>query len=805
MSRAGTHRIKALAAAYQSSNRPRRIEAFLEGLPDASWVLDADGRITHCNHLADRLSGYTCTDLLRMTLRQLLACEPPEGLEALRQRVLDSGQPTACHAELLAPHGAHTPVELSLCLLNPGDIERPLLLCVARSSASGVDPCFKMLVANSGEMLLAYDLERRLIYANPAAERLTGLSHEELELAPIGQWVHPDDRDRMLALYESLFTGGSFEEEEYRLLDGEGHVKWVAASWGQLSEDAGRQVGVQGRERDITARKLAEIALRDSARHLTQAEAHYRTLFEESPVPMWEEDFSQVHALLDEHVPAAAGDWHAYLDRNPDLVAECVRRIRILDINRSAREFYGAGSREEIIRGFETLFDAAACSVFGQELATFASGRSLHQASFEVRTLRGQTRSVRMFVSLESGHIGDWSRVIAAFLDVTETQRLNEEFLQAQKMESLGRLAGGVAHDFNNLLTVINGYSDILLAHLPPGDPARDWAAEIRKAGQTGAALIAQLLSFSRRRPPRPASLCLNDLLREMEPMVRTMVGEDIGCVFLLDASAGFVQGDAEMLRQLVLHLVANAKEAMPKGGVLTLATRLASPQGRPHIVLQVADTGAGMDEEVRRHLFEPFFTTKRARIGGGLGLTSVLGLVHQQGGHIDVASEPGKGSTFTIHLPASSQLPVAEPSPTPSPYARDTVLLAEDQPDVRSLCRAILESQGFRVLAAANGAEALAISASHGGPILLLLTDIVMPGMNGLELADRFTSSRPGTPVIYMSGYTDGELDGSGRLAEGAAFLTKPFAPDALTAMVRRVLGRERGGERAFAAGGGI
>lgn len=817
ISRSHSHRMTAAGAKPASGVRAKQIETFLESLPEASWVLDAEGRITHCNQMADKLCGYPRAELLTLSLRQLLAYEPPAGLDELRQKVIGSGETVACRVELLARHGAHVPVELSICLLNPGELKRYLLLCVAHEVSAGVDPRFKMLAANTREMLLAYDMERRLIYANPAAERLTGYSQEELETAGFVNWIHEQDRERMLAHWEGLFRGESFEEEEYRLLDKEGRLKWVAASWGPLLDDSGNQVGVQGRERDITARRLAELAQLDSARHMRQAEAHYRALFEDSPVPMWEEDFSAVRALLDQYAVEAAGNWRAFLEAHPALVQEAVRCVRIRDINRSAREFYGAGSREELVRGFESLFDASACAVFRDELAAFASGQSLHQASFEARTLRGEVRAVRMFVSLESGHAGDWSHVIAAFLDVTESKRLNEEYLQAQKMESLGRLAGGVAHDVNNLLTVVNGYSDLLLSRLPEGDPARRWVNEIRKAGQTGADLMSQLLTFSRRQPQRSGTLGLNELIREMEPMIRRMVGDDVGTVVLLDPDAGLVQAEASLMRQLVLNLVANAREAMPRGGVLTIATRLAAPSASPHglpvpaggrpVVLLISDTGTGMDEDVRQHLFEPFFTTKNRRLGSGLGLASVFGMVNQQGGHIEVSTEPGKGSTFTVWLvQAAPSCVAAIPPPKEAQAAaagggKETVLVAEDQPEVRNLAGSILERMGFQVLLAGNGSEALVIASRHPGPIRLLLTDIVMPGMNGLELADRLAASRPETRVIYMSGYADQELDGGQRLAGGAAFLPKPFTPDSLTALVRRVLGAAQ----AAAAGTGI
>lgn len=796
MSRSYSHRMTATGATLPPGSIPRQIGAFLECLPDASWVLDAQGRITHCNHLADRLCGYPAAELRTMNFQQLLACGPSEGLEALRQRVLDSSGPASCQVELLARHGGHVPVELTISILNPGEIQRPLTLCVARAKPAGVDPRFKMLAANAREMLLAYDMERRLIYANPAAERLTGYSQAELEAAGPELWILEEDRERMARLWDGLFRGESFEEEEYRLRDKAGRVKWVACSWGPLLDDAGSQVGIQGRQRDISARKLAELAMLNSSRQLSQAEAHYRLLFEESPVPMWEEDFSEVRSLLDGYSSAAGGDWAGFLAENPGLVQECVRRIRIVDINRSAREFYGAATREELVRGFESLFDAAACEVFRDELAAFSSGQTLYQVTFEARTLRGEVRSIRMFVSIEPG--SGWSRVIAAFVDVTESKRLNEEFLQVQKMESLGRLAGGVAHDVNNLLTVINGYSELLQSRLPEGDQAHAWVAEIRKAGQAGADLMAQLLTFSRREPLRSGALSLNELIREMEPMIRRMVGEDVGTVVLLDPDAGLIQADGGVMRQLILNLVAHARESMPRGGVLTIATRLgtAADTSRRCVNLLVSDTGSGMDEDVRQHLFEPFFFPKSRRLGGGIGLAPVFGMVSQQGGQIEVSSEPGKGSTFCIRLAEAGPLqprPLAKPPGAEKASrqgGKDTVLIAEDQPDVRALAGSILERMGLEVLLAGNGSEALAIAAQHPGSIPLLLTDIVMPGMNGLELADRLTALRPEMRVIYMSGYTDQQLDGGNRLAGGSVFLAKPFTPDGLMATVRRVMG---------------
>jgi PAS domain S-box-containing protein len=396
-------------------------------------------------------------------------------------------------------------------------------------------------------------------------------------------------------------------------------------------------------------------------------------------------------------------------------------------------------------------------------------------------------------------------RMTGTLSDITEQKSMQEQLLQAQKMESVGRLAGGVAHDFNNLLTVINGYSNLLLSGLPEDDPRRESVGEIRHAGERAAALTQQLLAFSRRQTFQPKLLSLNAAVAETERMLQHVIGEEVRLVTVLGPGLGLIKADAGQISQVLMNLAVNARDAMPNGGSLTVETAnedldesgaASHPGFRPgrFVRLSVSDTGLGMDEETRRHLFEPFYTTKPLGRGTGLGLSSVYGIVQQSGGWIWVQSKPTEGAAFHIYLPrvdapleASSAVP-EEPRET---AGHGTILLVEDQENVRRLAASVLESFGYCVLKAANGQEALALSASYAAPIHLLLTDVVMPGLSGTELAGQVASLRPGIRVLFVSGYTDSVIAQHGLLGEDQAFLQKPFTPPALAARVREVLGR--------------
>ncbi len=393
--------------------------------------------------------------------------------------------------------------------------------------------------------------------------------------------------------------------------------------------------------------------------------------------------------------------------------------------------------------------------------------------------------------------------VIGYAVDITERLELETQLRQVQKMEAIGRLAGGIAHDFNNLLTVINGYSTLVASRLGQDDAARQNVEEIRKAGERASALTRQLLAFSRRQVLQPRVLDLNEIINGTASMLRRLISEDIDLVVHLDPALGRVRADASQIEQVILNLAVNARDAMPRGGKLTLETlnvEIDEAYARGHlgarpghyVMLRVSDTGVGMDAETRARLFEPFFTTKEQGKGTGLGLATVYGIVKQSAGNIWVDSEPERGATFKILLPrVQDEVEKAAPetaAPAP-PEGKETILLVEDEPVVRELCSEVLAQHGYTVLAAGDSEEARRLCESRRGDIDLLLTDVVMPRMGGHELAQRLASLCPQMRVLLMSGYSADANRNGGVLDPDLAFLQKPFTPDVLARKVREVL----------------
>jgi two-component system, cell cycle sensor histidine kinase and response regulator CckA len=387
--------------------------------------------------------------------------------------------------------------------------------------------------------------------------------------------------------------------------------------------------------------------------------------------------------------------------------------------------------------------------------------------------------------------------------DITERKRLEDQLRHSQKMEAVGRLAGGVAHDFNNLLTGILGYSEIALGRSRAGDSPREEVEEIRKAAERAAGLTTQLLAFSRRQLLQPRLVDLNSVVAGMDRMLRRLIGEDIELVTALAPEVGGVRADPGQIEQVIMNLAVNSRDAMPQGGTLTIETAsvvLDHAGARNHpplqpgsfVMLKVGDTGLGMDEETQRHIFEPFFTTKDPGRGTGLGLSTVYGIVRQSGGQIFVSSARGAGTRFDIYLPRATGEPEREPvrlaAPRPG-VGRETILLVEDEAIVRKLAGDVLRKAGYRVLEAASGKDALVACAEHHGPLHLLIADVVLPQMSGSELAEKVARARPETRVLYMSGYTDNPIVRDAVLDQGIVFMQKPFTPDRLLASVRQAL----------------
>jgi len=518
----------------------------------------------------------------------------------------------------------------------------------------------------------------------------------------------------------------------------------------ELREAAGRR-----------ERRRAEAALRE-------AEAGYSTLVEQAPVGIYRSN------------PAG----------------------RFLSANRALARILGYDSPAELL-GLDMTRDVYADPAERQRLLDRDSYTEREYDEVEATWKRkdGRRLTVQLSVRAVRDGSGDVEYYETFVRDVTEQRRLEGQLLQAQKMEAVGRLAGGVAHDFNNLLTVILSYSDLLLEDLPPEIPDRADVAEIRKAAVAASSLTRQLLAFSRQQVLEPRVLDVNTVVASTEKLLTRLLGEDVSLTTTLAAALGAVKVDPGQLEQIIMNLAVNARDAMPRGGRLSIETANVEmdesyvhghPLARPghYVMLAVSDTGTGMDAATQARIFEPFFTTKEAGKGTGLGLATVYGIVRQSSGFIWVYSEPGHGTSFKIYLPRVDE-PVS-PAGAPAPQVvggSETVLVVEDVAAVRAVTRQMLERQGYCVLEAANGATALSLARQHQSAIHLLVTDVVMPEVSGRELADQLVQLRPDMKVLFMSGYTDDAVVRHGILQEGIAYLQKPFTPDTLARKVRAVL----------------
>jgi len=431
-------------------------------------------------------------------------------------------------------------------------------------------------------------------------------------------------------------------------------------------------------------------------------------------------------------------------------------------------------------------------------------GRSIQ---YRMRHKDGSWRVLESGASAVFGPDRQVEKLVIVNRDVTARRQLEEQFRQAQKMEAVGRLSGGVAHDFNNLLGVIIGYAEFLQEGLEPEHRLRGSVDEILQAGKRAASLTRQLLAFSRQQVLDPKVIDLNIAVSDMEKLLRRLIGEDIELLTALGPNLGRVKADQGQLEQVIMNLAVNARDAMPQGGKLIISTenfvmdqafvrRYVYPvQPGPYVRLSVTDTGIGMDAETKARAFEPFFTTKEKGKGTGLGLATVYGVVKQSGGYIDIESSLGAGTAFKIYLPRVDEaIDTQAPSSSASPRAvsgKETILLAEDEGSLRTLTRTTLELGGYQVLEAKDGVDALEISKRHDGPIDLLLTDVVMPGMGGQALARELNRTRPEIRVIYMSGYTGQTVGSQGPIDPGSDFLAKPFTRDALAKKIREALDR--------------
>ncbi|MCC6510318.1 MAG: response regulator [Pirellulaceae bacterium] len=576
--------------------------------------------------------------------------------------------------------------------------------------------------------------------------------------------LHPDDRSAAIDRVQAMLGGADQFADDFRVIRSDGALLWIHSRARATRDADGNIIRVEGTDQDITERCIAEADLRKTS-ELLQA-----VLGSVSDAILTSDCCGKIHM-------ANLATERMFGYSQADLIGTDINQL-LTDLCRQDHELFVSTCVNTT-----TGADGSASREFiGQH-------KDGHTFPIEVNIAKFQLDGQR--------------RVAEVIRDITERKRLEEQFHQAQKMEAIGRLAGGVAHDFNNLLTVINGYSDMLLEDVSPEHPSVINLRQIRQAGERAARLTAQLLAFSRKSVVAPKVLDLNVLIQDLSKMLRPLIGEDVTFTTVLAPGTACVEADPGQIEQVLMNLIVNSRDAMPRGGKLTIATSemiLDSNDPDPdrgagrYSCLHVADTGCGMSLEVQKRLFEPFFTTKKVGQGTGLGLATVYGIVKQAGGTIAVKSEEGVGTEFTIALPSvvkeASNLETILPNQS-SPRGTETILLVEDEVAVLDLVRSILESHGYTVLAANGQAAAMEIVQKHAVEIDLLITDVVMPLISGRDLAENLRSLRPNIRVLYMSGYTGDAVVRYGVELTAETLLQKPFTALALARKVRRTLDR--------------
>jgi PAS domain S-box-containing protein len=614
---------------------------------------------------------------------------------------------------------------------------------------------FRQIAENIHEVFFIVDASfHEALYISPAYERVWGRPCQSVYDDPrsILDGVLPSDRNRVLDDIVRVQRGGTSEGVEFRVARPDGEVVWVLAHITPIQDDAGRVQRIAGVALDITRRIQAERAVHESEQRL-------RTLFETVNL-----------IVLGLDVQGRVDYVNPFFLRLTGYTAEEV----------SGRAW---------VKNFLPEHARPAVTAALGEVTGLEADPHFRNA---ILTRDGSERTISWHNTIVRDADGRVVGTLSVGEDVTEHELLEKQFRQAQKMEAIGRLAGGIAHDFNNLLTVITGYSDLLLAVLPSANPNRQDVEAIGEAAGKAASLTRQLLAFSRQQVLAPSVLSLNEVVRDAERMLHRLIGEDVHLTATLAPDLRPVRANAGQLEQVLLNLAVNARDAMPDGGTLSIETanvelsegyakeHLGEDPG-PHVMLAVSDTGGGMDAATQARIFEPFFTTKPVGKGTGLGLATVYGIVEQSEGSVWVYSEPGQGTTFKIYLPeaAGVQAESERAARTPVPGGSETVLLVEDAAPVRAVARQTLERHGYAVIEAPSPEVALELVTRTPQTIHLLLTDVVMPGMNGRQLATRIASERPDTRVLLRAGV----------LEHGSPYLQKPFTPEGLARKVRDVL----------------
>lgn len=758
-----------------------RYRTILENIEDGFFEVDLAGNLTYFNDAVCRMLGYSRDELLGMNNRQYSSPENARLLYQAFNQVYKTGVPIrGFEWEFFKKDGEKRFAEVSISLIRDQDGKPVGFRGIARDTTerkmaeealARSEERYRTLVEESFDGIF-FQKGYEIIFANRRLHEMLG--YKEGELIGLDHWLvyHPDyqslTRERARARLRGESPPSTYEVKFLR--------KDGSSFWGEIHAKVINflgEPGIQVWARDITERKQAEETLRAERER-------FRSLSEGAPFGMAMIDSNGTFKYLNSKFKQLFG-----YDLN--------------DIPNGKTWFRKAYP--------DSQYRHQVISTWLDDLKSFQPGEKRPRV-FTVRCKDGSEKIVNFIsVLLDSGEFLMTCEDITDLKRTEEALRRTEEQLRhSQKMEAIGKLAGGIAHDFNNLLTVIKGYAELSCLRLDKSDPLYGNIEEIRKASERATNLTRQLLAFSRRQILDFKVINLNILLKDLDKMLRRILGEDIELTYHLHPDIGKVKTDPGQIEQVILNLAVNARDAMPSGGKLTIETlnvELDEAYARTHVevipgqyvMLSISDNGTGMTSEVRERIFEPFFTTKEKGKGTGLGLSTVYGIVKQSSGSINVYSEPGLGTTFKIYLPRVEEeedRPESRGSDFSPSTGSETILLVEDEPSVRELAARILSERGYRVYSAADGKEALAIIRNHPErKFHLLLTDVVMPGMSGKELADRLKLSIPDLRVLFISGYTDNAIVHHGVLEKGINFIQKPFTPEALARKVREVLDR--------------
>jgi PAS domain S-box-containing protein len=735
----------------------------MELAPDPILVADAQGRILEVNARACDLTGFSREELLQKAIPDLYVDEEkPAVRESFAQAAAGTHQ--RVERRLLRKQGDPVPVEVSGTRLPDGRVQGILRDITERRRAEterrARERQLQAIMEAVNDIVFEFDAGNRYLNVWAADESKLARPKADLLGQPVSQILGEEAARPFVERFQRVLTTGIPESVEYSLTVQGGELHFLATIKRLAGVDGAPDTVCMGIA-DITERKQAAEALRVS-------EARYRQLVD-----------SSVQGML-------------------------IRREETwVFANAAVARFLGHDGPEQLIG--RSVWDVIAPAE-RERLRGYVDARDRGAAvpvRYEVQMVRRDGKPAWADVSLTQVLWDGQPAWLSTLMDITERRQLEEQLRQAQKMEAVGRLAGGVAHDFNNLLTAITGYTDMVREDLDPGDPHRADLDEVRGAADRAAALTRQLLAFSRRQVLQPQVLDLNEVVRGLEKLLRRIIGEDVILDARLTPDLPGVRADPGQIEQVIVNLAVNSRDAMPGGGRLTIETSQVSldqeyadshPGVRPgrYVLVAVTDTGQGMDQETQLHAFEPFFTTKTSGKGTGLGLATVYGIVRQSEGHVAAYSEVGVGTTMKVYLPeveGAAESLAPHVTETPAPSGAETVLLVEDEEGVAKLARKVLERQGYTVLRARDGAEAVALGQAHPGLIDLLVTDVVMPGMGGPEAADLLRRLRPALRILFMSGYADQAVTGHRILDPSVPYLQKPFTPEALARKVRDVL----------------